>query len=143
MLEIEIKKLNQMEILEVSNFIYNIFDIKDKCNFYKKNLHYCINPRVLIAKINEEIVGHILIHEKYDSKKDKKIFYLDFICVKENMRGNGICSKMLKKIEELANLENISYIEFTSNNKRISAHKCYLKNEYKQKESTIFIKDIV
>lgn len=55
MLEIEIKKLNQMEILEVSNFIYNIFDIKDKCNFYKKNLHYCINPRVLIAKINEEI----------------------------------------------------------------------------------------
>jgi len=52
----------------------------------------------------------------------------------------GYASKIFEKVEELAQKNNISYLELTSGNHRKAAHYFYKNNNFKIKDTTVFVK---
>ncbi len=140
-MELEVRFLKKCDIKETTKLISNFFNIKDMNNGYEKITRKGLDKSI-IAIMNNEIIGHILIEEKYDAN-DVKIFYrLNYVCVKDEYQGYGIASRMLKKLEQYAKDKDIYCIQFKSSNFRKKAHACYLKNDYKKLDTTVFQKII-
>ena len=95
---------------------------------------------VIVAKIENNIVGHIWIQKQYDFYKDEYYFYLMYICVDENYRHQGVATSMLKWVETLKEKQHIAYITFTSSQKKVAAQALYRKLGYIEKDSSVFIK---
>ena len=96
----------------------------------------------LIAVKDNNVIGHIMIDIRTDIIKNKTVFYLNYVCVANSERNQGIGTLLLKKVEEIAKEKNVNSIEFTSNKRRLSAHSLYLKNDYLVKDTTYFYKEI-
>lgn len=101
------------------------------------------NVRFLCAFENDIVIGNIMITTLFDPVKNIKSYYLNYVSVLEKYRKKGIATTLLKYVEYLAIKENISYIELTSNSKRIDATRLYLKQGYKIRETNIFLKRMV
>lgn len=101
------------------------------------------NVRFLCALENDIVIGNIMITTLFDPVKNIKSYYLNYVSVLEKYRKKGIATTLLKYVEYLAIKENISYIELTSNSKRIDATRLYLKLGYKIRETNIFLKRMV
>ena len=101
------------------------------------------NVRFLCALENDIVIGNIMITTLFDPVKNVKSYYLNYVSVLEKYRNKGIATALLKYVEYLAIKENISYIELTSNSKRIDATRLYLKQGYKIRETNIFLKRMV
>lgn len=101
------------------------------------------NVRFLCAFENDIVIGNIMITTLFDPVKNIKSYYLNYVSVLEKYRKKGIATTLLKYVEYLAIKENISYIELTSNSKRIDATRLYLKLGYKIRETNIFLKRMV
>lgn len=101
------------------------------------------NVRFLCALENDIVIGNIMITTLFDPVKNIKSYYLNYVSVLEKYRKKGIATTLLKYVEYLAIKENISYIELTSNSKRIDATRLYLKQGYKIRETNIFLKRMV
>lgn len=140
-MNLEVRFLKNDDIKETTKLINNFFDIKDLVNGYKKITRNGLNKSI-VAIMNNEIIGHILIEEKYDATEDKLFYWLNYVCVKDKYQGYGIASKMLNKIETFAKKNNVYCIQFKSSNFRKKAHACYLKNNYKKVDTTVFQKII-
>ena len=97
----------------------------------------------LVADYNNEIVGYLTINKLYDSVRNIKYCYINYVCVKEKYRGMGIATKLLNKVEEICKNENISYIELTSRSSRIEAQELYKKKGYEKKDTNVFRKVIL
>lgn len=95
---------------------------------------------VIVAKTENNIVGHIWIQKQYDFYKDEYYFYLMYICVDENYRHQGVATSMLKWVETLKEQQHIAYITFTSSQKKVAAQALYRKLGYIEKDSSVFIK---
>ncbi len=98
--------------------------------------------RFLCAKMDNTIVGNIMITTKYDPTKNKTTFYLDYVCVKESYQNRGIASRLLEEVETLAKRENVSKIQLTSNKKREAARNLYKKYGFTIVDTDIFAKTI-
>lgn len=136
----EIKYLTD-EYESLTNLILECFpaiNTKEKIIESLKNSPYLS----IIAVKDDNVIGHIMIDIKTDIIKNKTIFYLNYICVANNERNKGVGTLLLKKIEEIAKEKNVNSIEFTSNKRRLTAHKLYLKNNYLIKDTTYFYKEI-
>ncbi len=136
----EIKYLTD-EYESLANLILECFpaiNTKEKIIESLKNSPYLS----IIAVKDDNVIGHIMIDIKTDIIKNKTIFYLNYICVANNERNKGVGTLLLKKIEEIAKEKNVNSIEFTSNKRRLAAHKLYLKNNYLIKDTTYFYKEI-
>ena len=109
------KLIMQLHKLHVSkrNDIYK--DI-DPMNFeeFKTELTNS-NNIYLIAEFENKIVGICFsqIKEILNNKimKNRKILYIEDICVDENYQKKGIGKKLYNQIVELAKVKNIDYIE--------------------------------
>ena len=84
-----------------------------------------------------------MITTKFDHVQNIKTFYLDYVAVLEKYRRKGIATLMLQEVEKLAKKEKISFIEFTSNSKRLEAIKLYSSLNYNIKDTNVFFKKIV
>lgn len=100
------------------------------------------NVRFLCAIEDEKVLGSIMITTKYDPVKNIKSYYLDYVSVLLKYQNKKIGSSLLKEVENLGRKENISYIEFTSNNSRVNARKMYLKSGYSVRDTDVFIKKL-
>ena len=61
-MNLEVRFLKNDDIKETTKLINNFFDIKDLVNGYKKITRNGLNKSI-IAVMNNEIIGHILIEE--------------------------------------------------------------------------------
>lgn len=111
--------------------------VQDDFDFQKIDSKHNI---VIVAKIENRVIGHIWIQKQYDFYKQVFYFYLMYICVEERYRHQGVASAMLKWVEVLKERQNIAYITFTSGNKRVAAQTLYRKLGYEKKDSSVFIK---
>lgn len=100
------------------------------------------NPRFLCAKDESTLVGAVMITTKYDPFLDKKVFYLDYVSVLKEYQHKGIGTLLMKNVENLARLEKVSRIEFTSNRKRVYARKMYESLGYKEKDTSFYYKEV-
>ena len=88
-MNLEVRFLKNDDIKETTKLINNFFDIKDLVNGYKKITRNGLNKSI-VAVMNNEIIGHILIEEKYDATEDKLFYWLNYVCVKDKYQGYGI-----------------------------------------------------
>ena len=110
----------------------------------KINIEECKSKgvRFLYAKMDNTIVGTIMITNKFNPVRNKTVFYLDYVCVKPSYQNRGIASRLLEEVENLAKKENIFEIHLTSNKSREAARSLYQKYGYVIKDTDLFVKTI-
>ena len=123
------------EIDQVLELINDVFKIKGN----KELFNLQDNQKILLLKDNDLVVGMTLITLKEDPFKNKKTYYLDYVCIKEEYRHKSLGRKMFEKVIELAKENNIDNIELTSNKERIDARKMYLDYGMVIKDTDYFI----
>lgn len=139
--EVVITKLEREDIDSFSSLIKEAFDIDVVSDVIEKSLDD-VNKIYLIAKKGNVVVGNILIDIDNDAIKNVKKFYLGYVCVREDSKGQKIGTRLLKKVEEIAASMNVDTIWFTSSFDRCAAHNLYKKNNYEIKDTAVFIKKI-
>lgn len=138
-MNVEIRFLKEKDILETTKLIHEFFSLKNLKDGYEKMSQNGMYQSV-VAILDEQIIGHILIENRYDIQRDQTFYWLRYICVKKEYQHHGIATKMLKKVEEIAKENHICYICFKSDNFRTIAHACYQKNGYQKVDTTVFQK---
>ena len=122
------------EINEVSSLIKEAFDIElDNNSFFLLD-----NQRILLLKDNDKVVGMVLITLKSDPFKNKRTYYLDYLCVRNEYQHRALGRKIFERVIELAKEKNINRIELTSRKERISARKIYLDYGMKIRDTDLF-----
>ena len=99
--------------------------------------------RIYVAKTNHLIIGYIVfkITEK-DTKimRYRKVLYIESICIDQNFRRKGTCTKLLKFVKNIAKENECTdlYLNVYEDNK--SAIKCYEKFGFKVKSISYSMK---
>ena len=126
------------EINEVSSLIREAFDIDVKTD----DLILQDNQKILLLKDNDKLVGLSLITLKLDPFKNKKTYYIDYLCVKKEYQHQSLGRKIFEKIIEIAKNNNIDRIELTSRKERETARKIYLDYGMVIKDTDLFVLDL-
>ena len=110
----------------------------------KINIEEFLNKdiRFLCAFINNEVVGNIMITTNYNPVRNTKEFYLDYVCVKEEYSNQGIASKLLDYVYDLAKKEKVEVITLETSFPRVAAQHLYEKNGFIKKEAYIYNKKV-
>lgn len=138
-MEIIIKPFEEKELEQVKELLMECFPEigTPSIKFHEEKKHF-----TLLAKEENTIIGHAHIDELYDNISNESYYLLNYFCVKKTYQNKGIGSKLLNYIIEMAQKNNISYIELTSKKERQSAHHLYLKNNFYLRETCVFRKII-
>lgn len=126
------------EISEVSSLIKETFDIDININELKLQ----DNQKILLLKDESIVVGLALITLKSDPFKNKKTYYIDYLCVREKYQHKALGRKIFEKIIEIAKENDINYIELTSRKERTAARSIYLDYGMKIKDTDLFILEL-
>lgn len=94
----------------------------------------------LVYVLDDVVVGYLIASRSFDPIIKKNNYWIDYVCVDEEYRGRGIARELLKKIEDIASLDNAIFLQLTSSRFRTSARKLYLDLGYQIRESDIFRK---
>ena len=97
----------------------------------------------IVAVYNDQIIGYLTINKLYDSVRNINYAFLNYVCVKKEYRNKGIASNMLEYVFNICKKLNISYIELTSNDKRIEAQYLYQNMGFSIRETNVFRKEIL
>lgn len=134
-MEVIVRNYQDTDLDSVNIILSEAFNIK------KDNFNYENNKEV-VALLDNQVVGYLLLTKVYNPIKKIFYFIVDNVCVLSTCRGKGIGKKMLNFVDNIAKEDNISYITLTSGYQRTSAHKLYEKCGYVKRESDIFKKEI-
>ena len=94
----------------------------------------------LVAECDGVVMGYALVSRCIDPILSKVNFWIDYVCVGEKYRGNGIAKMLLKSIEEIAVKEGVMFLQLTSSRFRTGARKLYIDMGFEIRESDIFRK---
>lgn len=94
------------------------------------------NSFSLVAVSNDKIVGHVRIDCMYDTFKGKNYFYIGYVCVDDSFRRLGIGTLLIDEVIKIAEENDISYIELTSNKKGASF--LYKKCGFEERSTHVF-----
>lgn len=133
----EVELLKKKDIDEYIKLIYEIFGYESNKEAIEKLIK---KSKVLIIKKDDIIVASANIEERYEYIKDQKYYFVSYLGVKKEYRRKGYASKIFEKIENLVKENDIKYLELTSGNQRRSAHYFYKTNNFKIKDTTVFVK---
>lgn len=135
----EIRRLETGDIESLLELFSGIFKskIQAKCLYDLVDNDNVID---LVAIMDNKVIGHANVDIRTNLFTGEKYFYLNYFCVHENYRRYGIGGKLIDKLEELALQNNISFMEFTSGNKRLAAHSFYRGKGYEIRDTSVFIK---
>lgn len=97
----------------------------------------------LLAVESGEVVGYLALNRCVDTVTGVTYFHVNYVCVKEIFRGQGIATKIFDEVFSICKKEHISYLELTSNAKRVAAHHLYHKLGFNQRETTVFRKELL
>jgi len=85
---------------------------------------------------NQKIVGMATL-AVYRIPYVKKAYFDDFI-VLDSYQGRGIGTQLIEKVVTLAKELGASYVDFTSNPKRLTANKFYEKLGFKKRDTNVY-----
>lgn len=138
-MDYEIRNLQTNDVDSLLELFSGIFNSKIKKNYV---LDLINNNQVidLVAVIDTKVIGHANVDIRTNLFTGEKYFYLNYFCVHNDYRCYGIGGKLIDKLEELAIQNDISFMEFTSGNKRVAAHSFYKGKGYEIRDTSVFIK---
>ena len=132
-----IEQLKKTDIDIYVDFIKDVFDY----NIKRENVEKLIKKnKVLIIKDNNDILASAVLEERFEYIKDSKYYFLSYLGVRKKYRRMGYASIIVDKINDLAKENDIKYLELNSGNQRKSAYYLYQKNNFKIKDTTVFVK---
>ena len=134
-MNIEIREYEEKDLDSLNILLEEVYGLKKEINTN--------NNTELVAVLDNNVVGYLTINKLYDSVKNIKYCYINYVCVKKEYRRYHIATILLQKVEEICRKENISYIELTSNAKRIEAQYLYNKEGYIKRDTNVFRKVIL
>lgn len=101
------------------------------------------NEEIYVAKKENEIVGYIVFNIKEkeaSSMRYRKQLNIEAICVDEKQRRNGIGTKILNNIKEIAKSKGCTDLYLTVNQENENAIKVYEKFGFKVKNIAYMMK---
>ena len=132
-----IEQLKKADIDNYIDFMKEVFDYDIK----RENIEKLIKKNiVLIIKDNNNILASAVLEERFEYIKDAKYYFLSYLGVRKKYRRMGYASIIVDKINDLARENDIKYLELNSGNQRKSAYYLYQKNNFKIKDTTVFVK---
>jgi GNAT superfamily N-acetyltransferase len=114
-------------------------DLTEKSVAEKIKLHSEIPYSLLVADLNDHVVGFISLHWFELMHWQGKMGRISAFCVDENFRSKGIGKKLLDEAENFLWSKGCAKIEVTSNARRTRTHEFYLGLGYKE-DSRRFVK---
>ena len=124
----------------ITEFLKEPFkEIWSKENALKKVKKYFKESNILVAEINNEIVGFIIssTYLFYDGNRG----YIEDICVKEEFKKKGIGTKLMQKAEDYFKEKGIKTFNLMTSKKN-DVFKFYEKLGYKETHLVLFEKNI-
>lgn len=132
----EIIKYQEQYLESLNLLLQEAFKLEKKENLSSDSIE-------LIAVNDLEVVGYLVLNTCLDAVLGIKYAYVNYVCVKEEYRGQHIASMMFEKVFSLCKENNISYLELTSRATRVAAHHLYKKLGFEVRETTVFRKEIL
>lgn len=111
-----------------------------ECNGKCENAKYREN--VLLAIVNDTIVGMVTIDYLYDNFLNEKTGYITNVCVDPSFQNKRIGYAIMAECEKICQKERCMRMQLTSNRKRIFAHKLYSKLGFYIYDTEVFKKNI-
>ncbi len=133
----EVERLKTKDITSYKEFIKDVFGYDAN----RKNISESMKSNIiLVLKLESKVICSMTLEEKKDYVKDKRYYYVSYFGVLNDYRRMGFATKMFDYVEDMIRKNNIDYIELTSGNQRKEAHNFYSKNNFRVKDTTVFIK---
>lgn len=133
----EVERLKTKDITSYKEFIKDVFGYDAN----RKNILESMKSNIiLVLKLESKVICSMTLEEKKDYVKDKRYYYVSYFGVLNDYRRMGFATKMFDYVEDMIRKNNIDYIELTSGNQRKEAHNFYSKNNFRVKDTTVFIK---
>lgn len=136
----DIQEIDYPEVLslwnnEIGNRNINAVSMTSDYERMSKNDDY----KTFVALLENKVVGFITTVQVLAVGLPVGYLKINGLAVKEEYQGNGIGTKLLQYVENMAYEKEISYILLSSGVKRIKAHAFYERNNY-DKDSFCFDK---
>lgn len=133
----EVERLKTKDINSYQAFIKDVFGYDTS----KKNITEAMKKSIiLVLKLENKIISSITLDEEKDYIKNKKYYYVSYFGVLTDYRRMGFATRIFEYVEKMIKDNDIDYIELTSGNQRKEAHNFYSKNNFRIKDTTVFIK---
>lgn len=97
----------------------------------------------LLVVFNDEVIGYLNLNKNIDMITGENYFYVNYVCVKKSFRRLGVAKKMFMEVFSICLKNNIKYLELTSNDSRVAAHKLYESLGFSVRETNVFRKEIL
>ena len=98
----------------------------------KNDTRYKTYVAVSNSVSNNEIVGFITSVQYFGIGIEGSYMVIVGICVKQDLQGKGIGTKLMKRMEVFAKESNVFSIYLNSDIKRVDAHAFYERNGYRK-----------
>ncbi len=135
-MNIEFRKANDNDLNDINNLLEKNFGDNHSLekiidNEYKYSF---------VASIHNKVVGYVNVTKLYNEVKKEYWIKLNYICVDEEYRHQGIATKLLEELEKKEN--RVKYFELTCRKERINAHKLYNKLGFEIYDTDLLRKNI-
>ncbi len=116
--------------------------LKEAFNLEKVYKNISDNIELLVV-FNDEVIGYLNLNKNIDMITGENYFYVNYVCVKKSFRRLGVAKKMFMEVFSICLKNNIKYLELTSNDSRVAAHKLYESLGFSVRETNVFRKEIL
>ncbi len=92
----------------------------------------------LVAKENNKIIGQLMITYEWSDWSNQDFWWIQSVYVDKKFRKKGVFKNLLKKVKELAKLENVSKIRLYVHKENKNAINVYNAVDMKKKDYIIY-----
>lgn len=135
---IDFRFMNETDLNDVIKIYEKCFPLE--CGGKCENVKY--RDGILLAIIDNNIVGMATIDYIFDNFLNEKIAYINNVCVDPKLQNNGIGKAIMNECERICKSNGCTKLQLTSTKKRLGAHKLYTTLGFYIYETTVFKKNI-
>ena len=130
-----VRDYEDKDFSSLNNLLIDVYGVrKEKCD---------TNNIELVSIYNDIVIGYLTLTIIHDSVKNINWGMVNYVCVDKNYRKKGVATNLFKKVLKICEDKKISYIELTSNEKRVEAHALYKKLGFNIRNTTVFRKELL
>ncbi len=130
-MDIVIRKYDDDDYAAVNDIIKEAFDFQKSHCHDDNNLEY-------VALVDGVVAGYFILTKIRDVILDVNYIYVEYVCVKSEYQNMGVATKMMQYAIKEAQKMKASYMELTSNCKRLSAHHVYEKVGFIKRDTFVY-----
>lgn len=134
-MNILVRKYQDKDLESVNKILNSAFE-EQKSEFNDNNI------TEIVAEVDNLVVGYLILTKVLNPVKNRYYYLVDYVCVDDDYRGNGIGKELLSYAEEYAKSNKAIYLQLTCSTFRTSAHELYKKCGYKKRDSYLYRKGL-